>query len=414
MNNNIAFSELVEINPKVRLIKNQSYPFVDMSVVDPSRRYVTASELRSFGNGGAKFKGNDILFARITPCLENGKIAQYHASEASIGFGSTEFFVFRNRKGISDAGYVYYLSRSEIVRKPAEKSMYGASGRQRADIKSIMNLSVPAPPLPTQRKIAAILSAYDELIENNTRRIKILEEMAQAIYREWFVNFRFPGHEKVKMVDSPMGKIPQGWDLVNLGNIVDTQYGYTASTTTDPIGPQYLRGMDINKNTFIDWASVPYCPIDTENINKYSLNKGDILIIRMADPGKVGIVEKDVNAVFASYLIRIKPTDPRLTTYYLFHFLISDAYQGYVSGSSTGTTRKSASAGVLTNINFILPPFSVTEIFEAKISVLRSLINNLLESNKTLRQTRDLLLPRLISGEIDVSDLDISIPEEVT
>ena len=79
-------------------------------------------------------------------------------------------------------------------------------------------LDVPLPPLPTQRKIASILSAYDDLIENNTRRIAILEEMAQAIYREWFVNFRFPGHENVKLVDSPLGQIPEGWEATHVGD----------------------------------------------------------------------------------------------------------------------------------------------------------------------------------------------------
>src|SRR5438067_5708967 len=104
-------------------------------------------------------------------------------------------------------------------------------------------LPVLFPPLLTQRKIASILSAYDELIENNTRRIKILEEMAQALYREWFVRFRFPGHEGVKFVESPMGMVPEKWEVTKLSKLVDTQYGYTESAQSEQVGPKFLRGM---------------------------------------------------------------------------------------------------------------------------------------------------------------------------
>jgi type I restriction enzyme S subunit len=146
--------------------------------------------------------------------------------------------------------------------------------------------------LPLQRRIAAILSAYDDLIENNTRRIQILERMAQAIYREWFVHFRFPGHAKVKRVASPLGPIPQGWEVLKLSSLVETQYGYTESADSEPVGPRYLRGMDINKTSYIEWDSVPFCPISAEDYPRYKLRLGDILVIRMADPGKVGIVEQ--------------------------------------------------------------------------------------------------------------------------
>ena len=90
--------------------------------------------------------------------------------------------------------------------------MLGAAQPTDQRLRYLQAFEVRVPPLPTQRKIASILSAYDDLIENNTRRIAILEEMAQAIYREWFVNFRFPGHENVKLVDSPLGQIPEGWE----------------------------------------------------------------------------------------------------------------------------------------------------------------------------------------------------------
>jgi type I restriction enzyme, S subunit len=234
------FSEFVEINPAVQLPKDQELPYVEMADVTPGRRYVTAKQMRR-PRGGARFRDGDTLFARITPCLENGKIAQYVSKGNTLAFGSTEFFVFRAKSGVSDRDYVCYLAMTDLVRKPAEKSMAGASGRQRADIRAIENLKVHVPSLPIQRKITSILSAYDDLIENNTRRIKILEEMAQSIYREWFVRFRFPGHEKVKMVDSLLGKIPSDWEILPIGNAIETLGGGTPSKKT----PEYWEPAEV-------------------------------------------------------------------------------------------------------------------------------------------------------------------------
>lgn len=268
-------------------------------------------------------------------------------------------------------------------------------------------IPVLLPPLPTQRKIAGILSAYDDLIENNVRRIALLEEMAQLIYREWFVHFRFPGHEGVKMVNSEPGPIPEGWEVANLAELVDTQYGYTASASEEEIGPKFVRGMDINKTSYIDWERVPYCPISSDEIKKYLLEEGDILIVRMADPGKVGMVETPCEAVFASYLIRLKIISDSISPYFLCYFLMADRYQGYISGASTGTTRKSASAGVITDIDIVIPPSRIREQFDEDISSMRELLTTLVEINSNLRQTRDLLLPRLIAGQMDISELDI-------
>ena len=167
---------------------------------------------------------------------------------------------------------------------------------------------LPIPPKSTQTKIAAILSSYDELIESNTRRIKILEEMAQTIYREWFVNLRFPGHEKVKMVDSPMGKIPEGWGVKLLKDICENiDYGYTTSAKREEVGPKFLRITDIVPN-LIDWNSVPYCEISEKDLPKYLLKEGDIVIARTgATTGYSKRINKlHFDTVFASYLVRIR------------------------------------------------------------------------------------------------------------
>jgi type I restriction enzyme S subunit len=258
----------------------------------------------------------------------------------------------------------------------------------------IYAIPVIVPPLPVQHKIAAVLSAYDDLIEINKHRIRILEQMAQSVYSEWFGS-----------VDAK--SLPEGWDVAKLSDLVETQYGYTESANEIEVGPKFVRGMDINKNSYIKWNEVPYCPISKDELPKYKLSVWDILVIRMADPGKAGIVEKEIDAVFASYLIRLKIKSPKLSPYFLFYFLLSNRYKDYITGASTGTTRKSASAGVITDIDIFIPPDHLRQKFEDHISFLRQLLNNLLDKNVNLRQTCDLLLQRLMSGEVDVSEMEI-------
>ena len=381
----MKFKDFADTSPSVKLERGKEYPFIPMDVVDGQHKFPLEVKRKIFSGGGAKFTNGDTIFARITPCLENGKIAMIKSLEEEVGFGSTEFFVFRGKDGVSDSDFVYYLSRTDTIRDPAVKSMVGASGRQRADKAVVDNVQVLAPSLSQQKQIADILSAYDDLIENNTRRIKILEQIAQAIYKEWFV-----GNSKFKN------------QKAKLSEVVKPQYGYTESAQNKPVGPKYLRGMDINKTSYIDWSTVPYCEISNEDKKKYRLEKGDIVVIRMADPGKIGIMEQDADAVFASYLIRLKIIDDRISPYYLFYFLISDQYQNYIQGASGGTTRKSASAGVVVGTDIVIPPKELVDKFEEKISLLRAELNNLLVQNSNLRQARDLLLPKLVGGEIEV------------
>ena len=225
----MKFRDFVEINPKVRLTKGEEYPYVEMADLDPSFGYVSNRQKRIFKSGGSKFEDGDTLFARITPCLENGKIARFKSNGGEKAFGSTEFFVFRAKEGISDPDYIFFLSKSSIIKETAEKSMTGASGRQRADVKAVEEVEIDPPDIKDQEKIASILSAFDDLIENNTRRIQILEEMARLIYKEWFVHFRYPGHESVPLVDSPLGKIPKGWEVKKVIDLFNTSAGGTPS-----------------------------------------------------------------------------------------------------------------------------------------------------------------------------------------
>ena len=292
--------------------------------------------------------------------------------------------------------YYYFSSPTAVGRIT---NLASSSGVPHINLTVLRNFELPVPPLETQRRIADILSAYDDLIENNRRRIALLEQAARELYREWFVRLRFPGHESTRIVDG----VPEGWERVRLSDLVSTQYGYTASASEEPIGPKFLRGTDINKNSYIDWDTVPYCPADNLNVGKYALRPGDLLVVRMADPGKVAIVEKDIQAVFASYLVRMVIHDhSRTPSLYLFYVLTDSEYQGFIGAASGGSTRKSASAKLLTDFRVVQPPGVVQSLFVDHVAPLREMMGTLLDQNAQARASRDILVPRLMSGELAV------------
>jgi type I restriction enzyme S subunit len=272
----------------------------------------------------------------------------------------------------------------------------------------IWRIPLQVPEIASQRKIASILSAYDDLIENNSRRIAILEAMAQAIYREWFVKFRFPGHEKVKLVDSPLGKIPERWKTCRLRDVCDSvNYGYTASAKPEGIGPRFLRITDIVP-VLIDWETVPYCELGAKDTEKFSLLECDIVIARTgATTGYAKRLHKrHPRSVFASYLVRIRPS-PQMGKHYLGIIIESEDYKEFVRRHLSGAAQPQANAQVLTSLEVVVPPNDLLTEFDELIEPKADAKEILQLKSANLRRTRDLLLPKLISGQLDVEDLDI-------
>ena len=377
-----------------------------MGDVIPGNRYVTACKKKEYKGGGSRFQSNDIIFARITPCLENGKIAQVKGKDGEKYFGSTEFFVFRAKKGISDAGFLFYLSYSDIIRKPAEKSMFGASGRQRATLDVIKSIEIPEISLNLQQKISSILSTYDDLIENNTRRIQILEEMAQLIYREWFVNFRFPGHEKVRFVNSKLGKIPEGWEVVKLEDIIENVKEKTEAGEHLK-NREYLPIDCIPRKSFLLLESQDYTHAKSSLI---LFNRKDILFGNMRSYfHKVIIAPFDGVTRTTCFVLR-----PRNKNYlsYAYLTLFNEKTVSYSAQHSKGSTIPYAVwEGGLAEMKIIMPSRKIIDAFEKIISPILEISINTFFKLRNLRTARDLLLPKLILGEIDVSNLDIAIRE---
>lgn len=260
------------------------------------------------------------------------------------------------------------------------------------------------PPLTTQLKIASILSAYDDLIENNTRRIQILEEMAQAIYREWFVEFRFPGHEGVRMVDSELGPIPEGWGVVSASTAVEV----------DPklkLDPTAVR-------PFVPMTSVSEWAMHIEPIEQRAgsagskFQTGDTLFARITpclENGKTAFIHALAPDEIGSGSTEFIVLRSRLLTPEFVYLLArSDPFRAHAIKSMSGATgRQRVRASCFDNYLVALPPNNILSRFRQIVAPMFSLSYALFRATQNLRQTRDLLLPRLISGEIDVSELDL-------
>jgi type I restriction enzyme S subunit len=263
----------------------------------------------------------------------------------------------------------------------------------------LLSINFPVPQLIVQQRIGDLLSAYDALIENNRRRIALLEEAAQMLYREWFVRFRFPGHEHVKIIDG----LPEGWERRALADLAeDVSYGFTASADHEIEGPKFLRITDIVGGP-VNWGSVPRCRVAKEKMNGFLVATDDIVVARTgATTGWARRIGRHAEpAVFASYLVRFRfgqNYSPEIAATYMQ----SDSYKAFVKGNLGGAAQPNASAKVLGSAIVPVPPAPLQSGFSASIRPTFDQIDILLEQNHKLAQTRDLLLPRLMNGEIAV------------
>lgn len=302
--------------------------------------------------------------------------------------------------------FVYYLLRTQIE---IIKGMAGGVATPIVNKSIFANVEVTVPSLFIQQKIAGILSAYDDYIENNIRRIQILEEMAQRIYREWFVHFRFPGHENVKMVESELGMIPEGWQHGVLKDVCEIIPGYAfKSKDWSDEGVTVIKIKNIRPGNMVDISQVDHVPeeIILPKHDKYVLKNGDFLIAMTgATAGKVGKLRTRGMMLLNQRVARIDP-DENFKEYVWCRIGNNDAEKEFFR-LADGAAQPNMSGSQIESVNLLIPQSDVLKQFKGHVSPILKQIDTLIFINTNLRQTRDLLLPKLISGKIDVSDLDI-------
>lgn len=295
-----------------------------------------------------------------------------------------------------DPRFLYYLLSSADLARWAT-----GTALPYFTVKTLAQVEMMIPPHPTQQKISAVLATYDDLIENNSRRIEILEEMAQAIYREWFVEFRYPGHEGVPLVESDIGLIPAGWDVRSFAELGDYLNGFAFKPTHfTPDGPPVIKIKELKAGVTSETPRYAGTLVPA----KYKVTSGDLLFSWSAYLD--AFIWSGEDGWLNQHLFRVDPlpTVPRL---FLFHSLRQR--MGEFRARSQGTTMKHIKRAALQEVKTPFPAGRLAWDFEELALPLNQLRSNLGQTNDRLRRTRDLLLPRLISGEVDVSDLDIDL-----
>jgi type I restriction enzyme S subunit len=309
-----------------------------------------------------------------------------------------------------DLGFLYYLFNTRPVRAQLQATATGSKVRHTAPAR-IEAVDALVPPLPVQRQIASVLRTYDELIENNARRIQILEEMAQAIYREWFVEFRYPGHEDVPLVDSALGPIPEGWEVRSLGDLV-TMHRENADPRKAPqelFAHFSLPAFDAEHQPVVELGS------GIKSL-KYGLPGPCILYSKLnpriprvwwADP------PEGIRSIASTEFLVLTPR-PNAPRSLVFAICSSPEFADRVVGMAAGTSTSHQRAKPQELLKLAAPgaPRELYDSYDALAGPMLCLAASLRDSASNLRTTRDLLLPRLISGEIDVSDLDIEVGNE--
>lgn len=404
-------SDVVRFNPSERLLKGEIAKKVPMDLLQPYTRGISGFEMASY-TGGSKFRNGDTLMARITPCLENGKTAYVSMlDEDEVGFGSTEYIVFRNIEGITDNKFVYYFVTSPWFRDIAVKSMVGSSGRQRVQQAMLENLVVNLPPLAEQKQIAGILGALDDKIELNRCINDNLEQQAQALFKSWFVDFEpFRGGE---FVDSALGSTPKELPIVYIEDIPHNiesgkrPKGGATFEGVPSIGAENIKGLG-----YYDYSKTKYIPKEyAQTIKKGKINGYELLIYK--DGGKPGYFIPNFSIFGEGF-----PFNEMYINEHVFILdLMDNAYNAfayfymrtpYIMNQLNSIGGKAAIPGINTKDIECLPIYSnespyVKRYGDIVLPFIKTILSNSLE-NARLAKMRDTLLPQLMSSELKISE----------
>ena len=398
-----------------------------MAAVNGDSRSAHPSEQREFWGSGSKFQSGDTLMARITPCLENGKIARYFAPDVlSEAHGSTEFIIIRGRPSVTDNDFVYYLTRWEEVSNYAIGQMTGTSGRQRVPVESLDHLTVPLPPLPEQRAIAHVLGTLDDRIELNRRINETLEAIARALFKSWFLDFdpvrakmegRWGSGESLpglpaeycdlfpdRLVDSELGEIPEGWEVKPLAELVKLNPNEIMKKGT--VAP------------YLDMAALPISgpspdePVAREFKSGPRFRNGDTLLARITpclENGKTAFVqslsEHSVGWGSTEFIV-IRAIHP-VPSEYTYLLARDPAFREHSIQSMTGTSgRQRVQVGALASYPLPTPPAETWAALSSLTEPVFAAIELNRQEGQTLAEQRDALLTKLVSGEVGVGEVN--------
>lgn len=364
--------EIVEFNPRETIKKGVIAKKIAMDKLQPFCRDITEFELEPF-SGGTKFRNGDTIMARITPCLENGKTAKVNILEdGEVGFGSTEYIVFRAKEGV-DADFVYYLISSPLVRETAIKSMVGSSGRQRVQTDVVQGITVMLPMLEEQKAIASILKLLDDKIAINRKINDNLEQQVSSLYQTYFEDLL------------PFGDaVPANWKEGTLSDIAEVSSGKRPAVRTSEKTPD---------------SCIPLVGAASVMGFTNAANHTDKILVT----GRVG-----THGVIQRFNSPCWTSDNTLVITSKHYEYVSQILQRIdYSAMNRGSTQPLITQGDMNKVAVLIPDEAILAEFEAIAGTLMKQFEANLLQNDKLAEIRDALLPNLMSGELDVSALDL-------
>ena len=417
---------------------NGDIPWISASSMSGTRYYDSKLKLTAEGlEEGSRLasKGDILLLVRGSILHQQIPVG---VAERDVSFNQ-DVKAIKAIESIVDPWFLFtwFLAKRNVLLNMVENTGIGAG---KLDTLLLKNLIIQLPPKNEQLKIAVFSRALDDKIELNRKMNATLEEMAQALFKSWFVDFdpvidnaiiagndipeEFAERAEVrrKMLDDgsvnrevagmfpdsltfteEMGWIPKGWECKEIRQRAKTiQYGLTQSASDEECGPRFLRITDIRGGE-INWDQVPFCEISPAQFDKYKINKGDIFVARTGDStGENVYVVSPEESVFASYLVRITFENKAIGRV-AGMFMRTSQYFEYIAGILGGSAQPNASAQVLTSALMIFPSDDTSKLFYDKISLFddRRVLNE--REIRSLTNLRDTLLPKLISGELRIS-----------
>ena len=366
--------ELLEVNAIINGCKSP--------VFENARKFVSQETYATWFRSGHPRRG-DILISTV------GAIGRVAFVKEERGCIAQNVVALRAKASILDGEFLYYYLASSDTQNRLLSLNIGVA-QPSLKVPHLLSLVVELPPLLVQQRIAGILSAYDELMENSQRRIQLLEAMARALYCEWFVYFRFPGHETHPRVASPLGDIPQGWEIALLASLVDFAKGRKpAETRPEPLpGDVKLLLIDsLHGGEAVFTAPVKLVLAETRDT---------IMVMDGASSCEVTIGS---SGAVGSTLGRFRTTQPdRFSPHTLYRFLEAKAEE--FKSKNIGAAIPHANKDYILTQSVALPPKAITASFNAHIEPIQCAIETLKLQIQNLRRMRDLLLPRLLSGQV--------------
>ena len=373
--------DIADFNPRESLTKGVVAKKVAMDKLQPFCRDIPGYELEPF-SGGTKFRNGDTIMARITPCLENGKAAKVAVlDDGEVGFGSTEYIVFRAKDGV-DEDFIYYLVCSPLVREPAIKSMVGSSGRQRVQTDVVQNLEIMVPDYEEQKRISGILKSLDDKIAANTEVNKNLQEQAGVVFDRFYAD-----SSNQQLFTSFINILGGGTPKTGNSGFWD---GTIPFFTPKDVGSPYT----FQTEKYITESGLAHC-------NSRLYPKNTTFVTARGTVGKVSLAGSTMAMNQSCYALASETIDPLLVYFYVLKVVASLKHKASGAVFDAIVTRDfdSETINILSNEDAITVLAIIRPIMEA--------IHNSNRENMRLTALRDSLLPRLMSGELDVSKIDL-------